>query len=315
MKRILPVSNIAGIGKLSQSASFRDYEFLEMMEEKDRVIPMLSKYRDEDMPVDILWISEGVSSESGMSTQSLLLDAKKLFPNLRIIYLAGNVAENDVARRTILAKLVKEGIYDIYIGEKLNSSLILDLLSRERTIDDVKDLLKFDDAQKQEEKSYSKIITCSSVKPGSGKSMLATNMAIAIAKYGQIKKNGQKPRVAIVEGDLTSLSIGTLLNVKNSQYNMRAALQQAAKVVDSNGVITGTDDQLESVKHFIRKCFVQYGPVPNLYAMAVSSLDVSEMININPYQYYFMIQCIVGAFDVVWGIESHSLCYHRVLQF
>ena len=54
----------------------------------------------------------------------------------------------------------------------------------------------------------------SSIKPGCGKSFVSTNVATAIAKFGD-KKDGRQPRVCILEADLQTLSVGTLLSLED----------------------------------------------------------------------------------------------------
>lgn len=259
---------------------------------------------------DILVASDGLPSSKGITTEDFLLTIKRNFPELRIIFLAGETDSSDIQRLSMLGSFAASGIYDFYTRKTITADGLLDLLNNPRNAGDVAEYMQYYQPNGNADHTVSNLIVCSSVKPGTGKSTLAVNIAAAIARYGQLKPNSKAPRVAIVEGDLSSLSLGLLLKVENTQYNLKKALMQVRTVVDPNGVIVGTDEQLASVKKDVRACFVKYPELNNLYAMVTSELGLTDLMKISPSQYYYMIQCITGAFDVVI-VDANSSLEHR----
>jgi MinD-like ATPase involved in chromosome partitioning or flagellar assembly len=307
-KTVVLVTNTPKIGELFKRPDFRDFTLLKVFYEKDDVLPYL-----ETSQPDILLVTDAVASNTGITTQQMLLRIHEEFPDIRIVFFPGDIEDKkNVQKLAVLGALVTSSIYNIFPGGTMSSLKILEALNVEKTLDDVRQYREYYQNENPVDafKGYRNVIVCTSVKPGTGKSTLAVNLAVAIAKYGQMKRNGRPPRVAIVEGDLTSLSVGTLLRVENPQYNLKEALHQISKVIDDTGCLSGTDEQLEEVKSYVRRCFVKYGPVPNLYAMVSSNISLTDLNEINPYQYYYLIQCIVGAFDVV-VVDANSSLEHQ----
>ena len=135
-------------------------------------------------------------------------------------------------------------------------------------------------------------------------------MAVAIAKYGQKKRNGDSPRVAIIDGDLNSLSVGTMLHMESTKYNLREALRLAGTVVDTDGNITGSDEEVQEVRTSIRKCFIKHSKYPNLFALVSTNIPMVELDRICPGQFYFLLKCVYGAFDVVI-VDMNSSLEHK----
>ena len=273
---------------------------------------------------DIVMAAEGCDGEGALV--DVLCEAKKAYPNIRYIYLAGNdvdMQNEDVVNT--LALLVDAGIYDIYTKRKLSVSILRDLIEVPSTAQDVEYLYRYrrklhplpgsptyDGSIKEGvvEEGRKNVIVFSSVKPGTGKSFIATNIAADIARYGQARRNGTPPSVVIVEGDLQTLSVGTLLGIENSQYNLREALNEASKIVDDTGKMVGTYEQQERFRTFLKKCCLPYRDQPNLFALVGSQLNFTDLGNINPYQYFYMVQMIADMFDVVI-VDSNSSLEHK----
>lgn len=291
-------------GKLSET-----YNFLESVTNKDFLLNVVKKYVDEGLKLTIL-ITEGVMANSGMTTSTLILSIKEKYPEIRIIYIAGEVLDDDVARINILGSLVQNGIYDIYHKRRLNSAIIQDLIDNPKTKDEVAYLTEYLDEGTDVSGGYKNVVMVSSIKPGSGKSMVAVNMAVAIAKYGINTYKGNRPRVAIIEGDLQTLSVGTLLQIENPKHNIREALRAVSRIINEDGYIVGTDEEVEKVQKEVLQCFVRHDTINNLYALAGSHVSLSDLNLINPHHYYFLIQSIVNYFDVI-VVDTNSSLEHK----
>lgn len=157
---------------------------------------------------------------------------------------------------------------------------------------------------------YDNVIVVSSIKPGTGKSFVSTNLAANIAKFGKRRFNGEMPKVAIIEGDLQTLAVGTLLKVNNEKYNLRNALTAIAKVMDDNGNLFGSDTEQALVKEFILKCFLPFGEIQNLFVLSASQVNFEDWTDINPYHYFYLVESVIEDFDVIF-IDSNSALEHK----
>ena len=309
MEKVLLVTTMTKLGALFAKEEFRDFEVVGTVTDKDSVLTSI-----QETSPDVVLFVEGVPSRSGLSTEEVLLNIKNYYPDLRVVFLAGEYSPADNAKCIMLSNLVKSGLYDIVTGAKISGGTILEALNVAKTYEDVKYLVRYDDtAEAKQDESLRNMIAFYSVKPGSGKSTIAVNTAIAIAKFGQTKRNGRAPRVAIVDGDLNNLSVGPLLHAENPQFNLREALRQVATVVDENGVISANEQRLESVRTNIRKCFVHVQNLPNLFALVSSEIPVADLAEINQHQFRFLLQSIYSAFDVVI-VDMNSSLEHRTTK-
>ena len=298
--------NIFEKGKLSTVYGFAGY-----VTNKDEVVGKLQRLNGK---VDIVIVTEALSSNSGISTISLIRQVHSAFKDIRIIYIAGEVDSDDVGRINSLGMLVKEGIYDIYHQSKLNSVILQDLIDNPKTYSDVAYLTKYLDSQTDISAGYKNVVMVSSIKPGSGKSMIAVNMAVAIAKYGVETADGKRehPRVAIVEGDLQTLSVGTLLQIENHNRNVREALRSISRSINDDGYILGSDEEIEKVRSEVLNCFVKHHDpqLSNLYVLAGSQMSLNDLNIISPYHYYFLITTIIPYFDVII-VDTNSSLEHK----
>ena len=138
---------------------------------------------------------------------------------------------------------------------------------------------------------------------------MSTNIATAIAKFGK-KINGVAPRVAILEADLQTLSVGTLLAIEDDdRYNLKTVMDKIATIVTENGEIVKDELKLNSVNEYILSSFKQYSKCKNLYALVGSQLNMEDVEGISPYYYSYLIDVVSQHFDIVI-IDSNSSLLH-----
>lgn len=128
----------------------------------------------------ILIVTDKLSGPEMLS--GILIDLKRKMPQIRIIYLAGEVALSDVNKVTRLGAMVMSGIYDIITEKIINKSLIQGVLINPREKKDVEYLLRYfvekkkeqdtieyeEDVEEvlKEDDTYSNVYVISSIKPG-----------------------------------------------------------------------------------------------------------------------------------------------------
>ena len=315
MKKLLIASGEKTL--IEKIEKIKNYEIIGVIGAKELLASEVRRLRP-----DILLITEGVKTVSNIDTVSLLISTKQVYPEIRIVYLAGAIDYNDKKRINHLGNLVLNDIYDIYHEGKMTISILQGLLDYEKSKEDSEYLLRYhngnpdsyndDDGQEFDPKrdTCNNLIMISSIKPGSGKSFIATSLATAIAKYGRDTPEGGHPKVAIIEGDLQTLSIGTILGIEDSEKNLTEALKRVSKIVDETGLIIGSDEEIVETKEFISTCFLKYDECDNLYVLAGSQLSLDELNNINSYQYYMLVQLMSNEFDVMI-VDTNSSLEHR----
>ena len=255
---------------------------------------------------EVLLMTEGFDCQ-GSSVADVLVGIKQEFPSLRIVYIHGS--EFTTGTKRILTKMVENGIYDIAIGDEPTLSSIINLLENPRSYGDASSILEADGNE-----VYENVITVSSLKPGTGKTFLVTNLAVALAKYGTKKRmrTGKfvDPRILLVDGDLLNLSVGTMLRTNNYDRNMLTALQRIAKYVNEDCHYTMSDSDVDSIKTYVRSCLCTYKDCPNLYIMGANSISLEDLSKIAPVHFYFMMQMLVKAFDIIL-VDSNSAFDHQ----
>lgn len=318
-KSVIVASKIASLANIINNID--GFDVITTTSSKDRLISTCKQYAP-----DILVISEGLDSARNIPTVNFLLAFHNELPNIRIIYLAGQVNMDNIAKVTGLASLVEAGIYDIYHEKKLSKSILIELLTLPKTKKEVCYLLQYSETENDDDFEFEddfyesddnnaiegkdNVYVVSSIKPGTGKSFVATNLSTAIAKFGKMRReDGKIPRVALIEGDLQNLSIGTLLQIENDKMNIKTALEAIAKIVDENGNIYGSEIEQQKVNEYIIKCFQPYYHAKNLYALVGSQIRMEDMENVSPYHYYYLVEVVSNYFDVVI-IDSNSSLQH-----
>ncbi|MFF2531574.1 CpaE family protein [Brevibacillus sp. NPDC058079] len=316
MKKILVASGQREIDQAIKK--FENYEVVDAVEYKREIMEAIEFHQPE-----ILLIGEGLSGQE--SLMQIMLQLVKNYPNLRIVYLAGYVDMRDESKISALGVLVMAGIYDIVHEQSITLQTMRNLLDNPKTEEQVayltkrmkdhtaknKNLIEFEipeDETKQDEDIYNNLFVVSSIKPGTGKSFLSTNLATAIATYG-VEINGRKPKVALIEADLQNLSVGTLLQIEDDKKNLKAVIDKISTIINENGNLTGDMKQTEDVDAFIKSCFKPYYRAKNLEALVGSQLTFSQIEGVKPYHYVYLIDSIIKEYDVVI-IDSNSSLTH-----
>lgn len=314
-KRVLVASGQSAIDEAVKK--FEDYEVVDCIEYRRDVVEAVSFHQP-----DILLLGEGLSGQE--SLMEIMLYLVKEYPNLRIIYLAGYVDMRDEAKVNALGVLVMAGIYDIVHEAKITVQALKNILDVPKTAEQMsyltrriresssknRSVIEFEipEEQEEEENVYKNLFVVSSIKPGTGKSFLSTNIATAIACFG-VEVNGRKPKVALIEADLQNLSVGTLLQIEDDKKNLKAVIDKISTVINDQGVLVGDLKQVEEVNEFIKSCFKPYFKAKNLEALVGSQLTFSQVENVKPYHYVYLIDSIISDYDVVI-VDSNSSLAH-----
>lgn len=261
----------------------------------------------------------------------LLLDLKRQNHYIRFIYLAGQLDPRNQTRIDELGRMVLSGIYDICISKEINLEVIDNLIKNPKEEESVSFLAKNilnsaapaefvkEDAVLSGLSSAGNIVkgtmdnvyVYTSIKPGTGKSFLSVNAACAIAAYGKKKSDGSKPKVALIEADLQTLSIGTILDIEeDKKKNMKSAMEAISTIFDKGNMI-GDDDSVLLVNKIIKDCMMPYQNLENLYVLTGSTLTPEEIdsLKISPEYYIYLLDVIRKEYDVVI-IDTNSSMFH-----
>ena len=279
---------------------------------------------------DVVLVNESLAGKEILIQE--LIDIKQVQKNIRFIYLAGKIDLKDEEEVNKLATLVMVGIYDIYHEERLNYLMLRDIINKEKKKDEVEYLLKYlkkhetvdnkksviiegleeEEARDKEEDGYKNVYVVSSIKPGTGKSFVAVNIATAIAKYGAKKPDGTRPKVAIIEGDLQNLSVGTLLQIEDDDKNIKNAMEKISTILTSDGNNINknvTKEKIAEVDKQVLGSFIPYYNVKNLEALVGSKFNITEFEKITESHYSYIIDLVSEVYDVVI-IDSNSSLEH-----
>ena len=138
---------------------------------------------------------------------------------------------------------------------------ILNSASPAEFVKDDEILSGLSDAGKMIKGTMDNVYVFTSIKPGTGKSFLSVNTACAIAAYGKVKDSGEKPKVALIEADLQTLSIGTILDIKeDKKKNMKSAMEAISTIFDKGNMI-GDDNSVMLVNKVIHECMQPYNKI------------------------------------------------------
>lgn len=278
----------------------------------------------EKLSPDIVLITDKISGDENLI--KLMLSIKRDYNNLRILYFAGELSSRDYARFDAIGTLVLAGIYDIDTSKKLNIDIVMDLIENPKTeaavnyytknilnntaeINNAYSGIEYEEYREDKESNriiLNNLIAFTSIKPGSGKSFSAVNVACAIAKYGK-----NKPRVALIEGDLQTLSIGTLLGVdEDKDKNIKAAMQAVSSLY-RDGIMTDDGERIKKANKKIKSCLVKYKYLNNLDVLVGSSITPEEIdiMDIKPEFYTYIINAIKDEYDVII-VDTNSSLYH-----
>lgn len=268
-------------------------------------------------------ISDKLSGEE--NTIKLLIHLKNKFHFVRFIYLAGQFDPRDKTRIDALGMLVLVGIYDIITSQKVNIDVIMDTIKfpkKEQSVSyltsnllnskhEIKNAigggLEYEVYEEEEiaQHVFPNVFMFTSVKPGTGKSFVAVNTACAIAKYGK-----EKPRVALIEADMQTLSIGTLLSIDEKKGNLKDVMQAISSIFDKSTLIDD-DDRKRKVNKTIRNSMVTYKNIPNLDVLVGSSLTPEEIdsLAIIPEYFTYILDVLKDEYDYII-IDTNSSIFH-----
>lgn len=304
-------------------SSIRGYEVVDIIMSKKDLETTCSFYNP-----DILIVSDML--KGSQSLREILFNVKNKNKKIRIIYLVGEVNPRDIDKFNALGYLVMAGIYDIITEKKFNMDILEYILNNRKTLDDVQYFTKnistseavLDSIEFEEEvdpdldegyNPYNKIVTFSSIKPGCGKTYMAVNVATAIAKYGKLKNNSEKPRICLIEGDLQNLSIGTLLQVQDEKKNLKSALDKISTLFNDEGDLIAKASQMDEVNKFVKSCFKPYYHVKNLEVLAGSHISYEELKSVKPHYFIYLMEAILDDYDVVI-VDSNSSLEHKTTE-
>lgn len=319
MKKILVAS---GNQQVDDSIyRFDGFTVVASTEYKNEIITLCEEHQP-----DVLLLGEGLSGHE--SSIQIMMQLVKDFPNLRIVYLAGHVDLRDEHKVNSLGILVMAGIYDVVHERNISIQLLQNLLNNPKTEEQmsylakrVKDsqgkskrdsLIEFEipeEENTQEEDVYNNLFVVSSIKPGTGKSFLSTNIATAIAGFGVNTSTGKRPRVALIEADLQNLSVGTLLQIEDDKKHLKSVIDKVNTIINESGTLTASMKETEKANEHIRACFKPYYRAKNLEALVGSQLTFTEIENVKPYHYVYLIDAIIEHYDVVIVDTNSSLTH------
>ena len=301
--------------------SFEGYTISDVVDFKSNLLDVVKNNAN----ANILIAGEGLTGNESLPEILLSITREKV--NLRIIYIAGYVNLKTDERASILSLLAMAGVYDIIHDKKISKSLLKDIMDNPRQQDDVKyltnklnqktsnvskyELSEFDteiEEEPEELSVYKKLFVFSSIKPGTGKSFISTNVAAAIAGFG-VNKKGKKPKVAIIEADLQNLSVGTILHIEDGKKNLKTVMEKISTIIDKNNTLTQDEEKIAEVNDFILTSFKPYSRLNNLYALVGSQIKMDEINHINPIYYLYLITVIMEEYDIIL-VDSNSSLLH-----
>lgn len=304
-------------------SSIRGYEVVDIIMSKKDVEKTCDFYKP-----DILVVSDLL--KGSQSLKEVLFNISSRNKNIRIIYLVGEVNSRDTEKYNALGYLVMLGVYDIITEKKFNLQVLEEILNKPKSLEDVKHYTKnisvseavTESIEFEEEvdpelddgyNPYNKIVTFSSIKPGSGKTYVSVNVATAIAKYGKLKSNKERPRVALIEGDFQNLSIGTLLQVQDNKKNLKTALDKISTLFNDDGDLIAKASQMDEVNKFVKSCFKPYYYVKNLDVLAGSQISYEALKSVKPQYFVYLMEAILDDYDVVI-VDSNSSVEHKTTE-
>lgn len=301
------------------------FEVIETIENRNEIMRVLERTPN----ADIILISDSLTGD-GESLTQLMIDAHLTYPQTRVIYLTSEVSGPQAANRMPqLGYLARTHIYDIVAETPITMRSVVRRLMEPAIKEDVEWVLNYIN---QEEKSAPKeavevlvdeeneanenqrgvldnLHVFSSIKPGTGKSFIATNIAAAIARFGVVNENGDKPKVALIDGDMQNLSIGTLLQVEDEAKNLRTVIDKIHLIHDEKGLEIDNPHLVKEVKTFIKNAFIPYSRQENLHVLAGSQLQWDKVQDFKHTDFTYLLQTIQNDYDIIIMDSSSSLAH------
>lgn len=304
--------------------NFKDFEVIGTVEYKAELLKKL----EEQVP-DILVIGENIGGKEPLST--LLLVVKSKYPNLRIIYFAGELDYKDTVKLNTLGNLVSLGVYDIILESSIAISAIEFILKNPKSKDSVEYLIgKIKDssypiskAKRNIQIMYSEeslILEDGEILPnlhvflsssgGAGSSFLALNTAIAIAKNGISKEEGTKPNVCLIDLDLESYSIGVFTGATKEKINLMTIAQDLKRVINSeNGEVKCDDTTLQFTIDNLKKCGKQYEGITVISGHDQNYIG-GDNERLTPTELSFILDILTEKYDIVIADVKSDIEYN-----
>lgn len=296
------------------------YEVIGLVEYKRDLYSKVNELNPE-----LVIISKNLSGKE-LTILETIMKIKSDMPSTRIIYLAGELDERNKDKVSELATLVLAGIYDIIHEKSISVPLLKEVILHPREREQVQYLVKHiktnvvyedeiveieDEVEVEdiEEDGYKNVFLVSSIKPGTGKSFISCNLATCLAKFGAKKSNGKPPKVAIIEGDLQNLSVGTILQVESEDKNLKTVMKEISTIIDKDDNLIDDGLRIKGVNDFIKSSFHPYKQAPNLFALVGSQLSMDEVEDIKESYYIYLIERILDEFDII-VIDTNSSLAH-----
>lgn len=319
----LPQINQAFFGNEKMQKIFN---VLETVDNRNNIMNVIEKHPE----TDIVLVSDGLTGKGKPLTQ-IMIDIHLEFRDVRVVYLTSEVKRSQMkVRMPQLGYLVRTRIYDIVAQTPITMKNIFDALIKPATKENVDWIFKFIDAEEETSAPQEKVEifvennddeseahrgaiknlhVFSSIKPGTGKSFIAANVATAIAKYGKVNEKGERPRVALIDGDMQTLSIGTLLQVEDSKKNLKTVMDKIHLIQNDEGMEIDNPPLVAEVKSFVRNAFLPYSHIDNLHVLSGSNLDWREVQGFTAYNFTWLLQTIQSDYDVIIMDSSSSLAH------
>ena len=333
MKNILLATGVPKVGEVFKHGHFSEslnanFKVISTAERREDVLPYLEK---SGQTVDVLLITDALPGN--MLLMELLPEIRMSFQGVRIVYITAAVTNRDERRLQNLSFLSMLKLYDIVTTPRVNPKIIYDALMHPATVENVAWLKRImdkteqsteqkalditiedetDEAQQEEagQVGFPNVFVFSSIKPGTGKSFISVNVAATIAEYGQPKENGEMPKIALIDGDLQNLSLGTLLQMdSDNKHNLQTVMEKIDTVLDKNGAPVDNPTRIRDVNAFIKQSFLPYAKNKNLEALVGSQLTMDQISGITARDFIYLLQAVKEEYDVII-IDSNSSLAH-----
>ena len=272
---------------------------------------------------DTLLISEKINQEGSIIAG--LIKIHEDFPELRIIFLASGTLDDPFTVNRLHA-LASHGIYDLYYGGTITIEGIVSLVRNPKTKAECNDIFiqyaknKIPEAvargEDQTETSImldrtirNNVVGVTSVKPGTGKSIVASNLAVTLAKYGKIQGEDRAPKILLLEGDLQTLSVSTFFGIKDEEYNLKNALFQIQEYFENNNYdykrwYEGASD----VKAFVKRCCRRTN-VENLFVLEGHDFNITDIELVSSASFFYLVNYLSTQYDEI-VIDCNSSLQH-----
>lgn len=299
-----------------------------LIEEREMLIPQLEALEER---VDVILITDALPGRKLFMMQ-LLPNLRVEFHDIRVVYLTSEVNMTDTQRIQNLSFLVTLKLYDIVSTNELTPQVILRAIGQPATADNVGWITRYMEkaeyslerkttavqmdtgnfGENDEENSdllFPNVAVFASIKPGTGKSFISANIATTIAKYGVKNANGEPPRVALIDGDLQNLSLGTLLQYPDDENNLKNVMDKIHGIYDEDGKLKDNPQLINETNAYIRNAFVPYSKVKNLYSLVGSQLTMEQISGITGTDFLHLLKTIEKDFDIII-VDSNSSLGH-----